>query len=167
MGALRSLLGRSWGGLGLSWAVLGRSWGMFGWSWAVLGLLCRTRSLQLAMGLFCRAGSLQSVMGSLCRTHAALSVFSCSGFEPCLGLVFALFRPKFGPRRLLKLLFLKNHDFHADLRFPMFFHQNRPQDEAKIGLRSPQDSSKTDLNRSKNRPQIARSLLGDSWAILG
>ena len=88
-------------------------------------------------------------------------------FEPCLGLVFAFFRPKFGPRRLLKLLFLKNHDFHADLRFPMFFHQNRPQDEAKIGLRSPQDSSKTDLNRSKNRPQIARSLLGDSWAILG
>ena len=54
-------------------------------------------------------------------------------------------RPKFGPRRLLKHFFLKNRGFHADLRFPRFFHQNRPQDEAKIGLRSPQDSSKTVL----------------------
>ena len=70
-----------------------------------------------------------------------------------LGLVLALFlapklvqnRLKIASRQLLKRLFFKNADFHADLRFPMLFHQNRPQDEAKIGLRSPQDGSKTVL----------------------
>ena len=60
--------------------------------------------------------------------------------------------PKLGPNRLkiasrrcLRRFFFKNADFHADLRFPMFFHQNRAQDEAKIGLRSPQDGPKTVL----------------------
>ena len=72
-----------------------------------------------------------------------------------LGLVLAPFlapklgqnRLKIASRRCLRRLFLKNADFHADLRFPMYFHQNRPQDEAKIGLRSPRDSSKTVLKR--------------------
>ena len=62
-----------------------------------------------------------------------------------LGLVLAPFlapkstqnRLKIASRRFLRPYFFKNADFHADLRFPMFFHQNRPQDEAKIGLRSP------------------------------
>ena len=54
-------------------------------------------------------------------------------------------RAKIASRRFLRPYFFKNADFHADLRFPMFFHQNRPQDEAKIGLRSPQDGSKTVL----------------------
>ena len=70
-----------------------------------------------------------------------------------LGLALAaFFAPKLVPnrlkivsRRLLRPICFKNVDFHADLRFPMFFHQNRPQDEAKIGLRSPQDGSKTVL----------------------
>ena len=64
-----------------------------------------------------------------------------------LGLVLAPFlapksaqnRLKIASRRFLRPYFFKNADFHADLRFPRFFHQNRPQDEAKIGLRSPQD----------------------------
>ena len=56
-------------------------------------------------------------------------------------------RAKLGPRRLSKRYFFKNADFHADLRFPMFFHQNRPQDEAKIDLRSPQDIPKAVLVR--------------------
>ena len=54
-------------------------------------------------------------------------------------------RLKIAPRRFLRPYFFKNADFHADLRFPRFFHQNRPQDEAKIGLRSPQDGPKTVL----------------------
>ena len=72
-----------------------------------------------------------------------------------LGLVLAPFlapkllqnRAKIASRRFLRPYFFKNADFHADLRFPMFFHQNRPQDEAKIGLRSPQDGPKTVLFR--------------------
>ena len=117
LGRLGAVLGRSWAVLGRPWAVSGRSWvafgsllgglgavlGGLGRSWVVLGpslgglgpswgLLCRTRSLQLAMGLFCRLRSLQSVMGSLCRTHSALSVFSCSGFGPDL----TRFWPDFG-----------------------------------------------------------------------
>ena len=70
-----------------------------------------------------------------------------------LGLVLAPFlapklaqnRLKIASRRFLRPYFFKNADFHADLRFPRFFHQNRPQDEAKIGLRSPQDGPKTVL----------------------
>ena len=72
-----------------------------------------------------------------------------------LGVVLAPFlapklvqnRLKIASRRFLGPFFFlfKNADFHADLRFPTFFHQNRPQDEAKIGLRSPQDGSKTVL----------------------
>ena len=72
-----------------------------------------------------------------------------------LGLVLAPFlapklaqnRLKIVSRRFLRPYFFKNADFHADLRFPRFFHQNRPQDEAKIGLRSPQDGPKTVLFR--------------------
>ena len=70
-----------------------------------------------------------------------------------LGVVLAPFlapklvqnRLKIASRRFLGPFFFKNADFHADLRFPNFFHQNRPQDEAKIGLRSPQDGPKTVL----------------------
>ena len=70
-----------------------------------------------------------------------------------LGVVLAPFlapklvqnRLKIASRRFLRPYFFKNADFHADLRFPRFFHQNRPQDEAKIGLRSPQDNPKTIL----------------------
>ena len=70
-----------------------------------------------------------------------------------LGLLLAPFlapklgqnRLKIAPRRFLRPFFFKNGDFHADLCFPRFFHQNRPQDEAKIGLRSPQDGPKTVL----------------------
>ena len=54
-------------------------------------------------------------------------------------------RVKLGQNCVLSGHFFENADFHADLRFPMFFHQNRAQDEAKIGLRSPQDSPKTVL----------------------
>ena len=72
-----------------------------------------------------------------------------------LGVVLAPFlapklaqnRLKIASRRFLRPYFFKNADFHADLRFPRFFHQNRPQDEAKIGLRSPQDGPKTILFR--------------------
>ena len=68
-----------------------------------------------------------------------------------LGLVLAPFlapklvqnRLKIASRRFLRPYLFKNADFHADLRFPMFFHQNRPQDEAKIGLGPPQDDPKT------------------------
>ena len=70
-----------------------------------------------------------------------------------LGLVLAPFlapklaqnRLQIASRRFLRPYFFKNVNFHADLRFPRFFHQNRPQDEAKIGLRSPQDGPKTVL----------------------
>ena len=95
-------------------------------------------------------------------------------FDRCLvrlGLVLAPFlAPKLAPnrlkiasRRLLRPYLFKNADFHADLRFPMFFHQNRPQDEAKIGLRSPQDGPKT----------VSKSFFFDVkiclrfWSVLG
>ena len=68
-----------------------------------------------------------------------------SVLPPLLAPKLAPNRPKIGPRRLLRPFLFKNVDLYADLRFPMFFHQNRPQDEAKIGLRSPQDSPKTVL----------------------
>ena len=63
------------------------------------------------------------------------------------GLVLGSFWPPFGSPNRVKLgtqCILNRHccenvDFHADLRFPRFFHQNRPQDEAKIALRRPQD----------------------------
>ena len=70
--------------------------------------------------------------------------FGCP-WAPFLAPKSAPNRPKIGPRQLLRPYFFKNADFHADLRFPRFFHQNRPQDEAKIGLRSPQDGPKTVL----------------------
>ena len=72
-------------------------------------------------------------------------------------------RAKLGPRRLLKRYFFKNADFHADLRFPRFFHQNRPQDEAKIGLRSPQDGSKTVLKSFFFDVEICLRI----WSVLG
>ena len=78
-------------------------------------------------------------------------------------------RPKIGPRRLLRPCFFKNVDFHADLRFPMFFHQNRPQDEAKIGPRSPQDGSKTVLKSFFSDVKICLrfcSALAPTWAPL-
>ena len=79
-----------------------------------------------------------------------------------LGLVLAPFlapkstqnRLKIASRRFLRPLFFKNADFHADLRFPRFFHQNRPQDEAKIGLRSPQDGLGELLFRCRNLSSI-------------
>ena len=58
-------------------------------------------------------------------------------------------RAKLGSRRLLKRYFLKNVYFSLARRFPMFFHQNRPQDEAKIGPRSPQDGRKTVLRSDR------------------
>ena len=72
--------------------------------------------------------------------------FGCP-WAPFLASKSAPNRPKIGPRRLLRPYLFKNADFHADLRFPRFFHQNRPQDEAKVGLRSPQDGPKTVLFR--------------------
>ena len=89
----------------------------------------------------------------------------------CLGLVLAPFlapklapnRPKIGARRLLRPFFFKNVDFHADLRFPMFFHQNRPQDEAKIAPRSPQDGSKTVLKSFIFDVEICLRF----WSVLG
>ena len=72
-------------------------------------------------------------------------------------------RLKIASRRRLRRLFLKNADFHADLRFPRFFHQNRPQDEAKIGLRSPQDSPKTVLKSFIFDVEICLRF----WSVLG
>ena len=88
-----------------------------------------------------------------------------------LGLVLAPFlapklvqnRLKIASGRLLKRFFFKNADFHADLRFPRFFHQNRPQDEAKIGLRSPQDGSKTVLKSFFFDVEICLRF----WSVLG
>ena len=70
--------------------------------------------------------------------------FECV-LAPFLAPKLASNRPKIDPRRLLRPSFFKNADFHADLRFPMKNHQNRPQDEAKNDPRSPQDGSKTVL----------------------
>ena len=47
-----------------------------------------SRCCRSTTGLLRRTHSLQSAMGLLCRTHSALSVFSCSGFEPRGGLIF-------------------------------------------------------------------------------
>ena len=91
-----------------------------------------------------------------------------------LGLVLAPFlapklvqnRLKIVSRRFLRPYFFKNADFRADLRFPRFFHQNRPQDEAKIGLRSPQDGLKELLFRCQNLMSILISFglrFGRSW----
>ena len=88
-----------------------------------------------------------------------------------LGVVLAPFlapklvqnRLKIASRRFLRPLFFKNADFHADLRFPRFFHQNRPQDEAKIRLRSPQDGSKTVLKSFFFDVEICLRF----WCVLG
>ena len=88
-----------------------------------------------------------------------------------LGLVLAPFlapklvqnRLKIASRRFLRPYFFKNADFHADLRFPRFFHQNRPQDEAKIGLRSPQDGPKTVLKSFFFDVKICLRF----WSVLG
>ena len=72
-------------------------------------------------------------------------------------------RLKIAPRRFLRPYFFKNADFHADLRFPMFFHQNRAQDEAKIGLRSPQDGPKTVLKSCFFDVKICLRF----WSVLG
>ena len=72
-------------------------------------------------------------------------------------------RLKIASRRLLRPYFFKNADFHADLRFPRFFHQNRPQDEAKIRLRSPQDGSKTVLKSFFFDVEICLRF----WSVLG
>ena len=72
-------------------------------------------------------------------------------------------RLKIASRRFLRPYFFKNVDFHADLRFPMFFHQNRPQDEAKIGLRSPQDGPKTVLKSFFFDVEICLRF----WSVLG
>ena len=72
-------------------------------------------------------------------------------------------RLKIASRRFLEPFFFKNADFHADLRFPRFFHQNRPQDEAKIGLRSPQDSPKTVLKSFFFDVEICLRF----WSVLG
>ena len=72
-------------------------------------------------------------------------------------------RLKIAPRRFLRPYFFKNADFHADLRFPRFFHQNRPQDEAKIGLRSPQDGPKTVLKSFFFDVEICLRF----WSVLG
>ena len=96
-GGLGAVLGRSWGGLGRSWAVLGGLGAVLGGLGAVLWQDCfvfRLCSVCFVLfGLFGLLGalgaatcSLQSVMGLLCRTHSALSVFSCSGFEPLVTL---------------------------------------------------------------------------------
>ncbi len=79
-------------------------------------------------------------------------------------------RPQIGPRRFLRAYFFKNADFHADLRFPMFFHQNRPQDEAEIGPRWPQDGTKTVLKSFFFDVEICLrfwSVLGSVWSLLG
>ena len=88
-----------------------------------------------------------------------------------LGVVLAPFlapklvqnRLKIASRRFLGPFFFKNADFHADLRFPRFFHQNRPQDEAKIGLRSLQDSPKTALKSFNFDVEICLRF----WSVLG
>ena len=88
-----------------------------------------------------------------------------------LGVVLAPFlapklvqnRLKIASRRFLGPFFFKNADFHADLRFPRFFHQNRPQDEAKIRLRSPQDGSKTVLKSFFFDVEICLRF----WSVLG
>ena len=88
-----------------------------------------------------------------------------------LGVVLAPFlapklvqnRLKIASRRFLEPFFFKNADFHADLRFPRFFHQNRPQDEAKIGLRSLQDSPKTALKSFNFDVEICLRF----WSVLG
>ena len=88
--------------------------------------------------------------------------FGCA-WAPFLAPKSAPNRPKIGPRRLLRPYFFKNADFHADLRFPRFFHQNRAQDEAKIGLRSPQDSPKTVLKSFIFDVEICLRF----WSVLG
>ena len=72
-------------------------------------------------------------------------------------------RPKIGSRRLLRPCFFKNIDFHADLRFPMKNHQNRPQDKAEIGSRSPQDGTKTVLKSFFFDVKICLRF----WSVLG
>ena len=70
-----------------------------------------------------------------------------------LGLVLAPFlapklaqnRLKIASRRFLRPFLFKNVNFSLARRFPLFFHQNRPQDEAKIEPSSPQDGTKTVL----------------------
>ena len=72
-------------------------------------------------------------------------------------------RLKIASRRFLEPFFFKNADFHADLRFPRFFHQNRPEDEAKIRLRSLQDGSKTVLKSFFFDVEICLRF----WSVLG
>ena len=79
-----------------------------------------------------------------------------------LGVVLAPFlapklvqnRLKIASRRFLRPYFFKNADFHADLRFPRFFHQNRPQDAAKIGPRRHQDGLEELLFRCQKLSSI-------------
>ena len=85
---------------------------------------------------------------------------------PFLAPKLAQNRLKIASRRFLRPLFFKNADFHADLRFPRFFHQNRPQDEAKIGLRSPQDGSKTVLKSFFSAVKICLRFCSVLYSIL-
>ena len=72
-------------------------------------------------------------------------------------------RLKIASRWFWRPCFFKNADFHADLRFPRFFHQNRPQDEAEIGPRSPQDGTKTVLKSFFFDVKICLRF----WSVLG
>ena len=53
-------------------------------------------------------------------------------------------RVKLDPKSVLKRYFFKNDNFHADLRFPMFFCFFDPKMEPKIASRPIQDGSKSD-----------------------
>ena len=75
-------------------------------------------------------------------------------------------RPKIVPRLVLTPYFFKNADFHADLRFPIENCQNRPQDGAKIGPRSPQDGLKTDLKSDRFLKQFFNRFLVVSGSVL-
>ena len=64
---------------------------------------------------------------------------------PLLAPKLAQNRLKIASRRFLRPFLFKNVNFSLARRFPLFFHQNRPQDEAKIEPSSPQDGTKTVL----------------------
>ena len=82
LGALGTLLGRSWGTLGRSWGTLGRSWGTLGRSWDALGAL-----LGRSWGAL---GALGSLLGAS-WTRLAKSVEGNGALEIQLG---AQNRPK-------------------------------------------------------------------------
>ena len=69
-------------------------------------------------------------------------------FELVLGSFWTSFgspnRVKLDPKSILKRYFFKNVDFHADLRFPMFFCFFDPKMGPKIASRPVQDGSKSD-----------------------